>query len=74
MAKPFAGLKANGRPNILVTKCFRGVSFGIDSENMMYVLYRDFSRTRTLSRTHVAKTTGKAIPSPYAFGLVPAFV
>jgi hypothetical protein len=24
--------------------------------------------------SHVAKTTGKAIPSPYAFGLVPAFV
>ena len=23
-AKPFAGLKANGRPNILFTKCFRG--------------------------------------------------
>lgn len=51
-----------------------GVIFGFDNKNIMYVLYRDFSRTRTLSRAHVAKTTGKAIPSPYmAFGFAPAF-
>lgn len=35
---------------------------------------RDRVSTRKHSHTHVAKTTGKAIPSPYAFGLVPAFV
>ena len=28
----------------------------------------------TILLLHVAKSTGKAIPSPYAFGLVPAFV
>ena len=59
-----------------VQKCFAnilGVIFGFDNKNMMYVLYRDLPRTRTLSGNHVAKTTGKAIPSPYAFGLVPAF-
>ena len=41
---------------------------------MMYVLYRETLMTRKTSGIHVAKTTGKAIPSPYAFGLVPAFV
>lgn len=50
-----------------------GVFYGFDNKNMLYVLCRDHLRTRALSGNHVAKTTGKAIPSPYAFGLVPAF-
>ncbi len=51
-----------------------GVYFGFDNKNVLHMLCRDFSRTRTLSRTHVAKTTGKAIASPY-FGraFAPAF-
>ncbi len=50
-----------------------GVIFGFDNKTVPYVLYRDFSRTRTLWRDHVANSTGKAIPSPYVQGLVPAF-
>lgn len=51
-----------------------GVYFGFDNKNVSSMLYRDFSRTRTLSRNHVAKTTGKAIPSPFwAKGFAPAF-
>ena len=52
-----------------------GVIFGFDDKTNDYVPYRDSLRTRTLSGNHVAKTTGKAILSPYmAKGLVPAFV
>ena len=63
----------SSHPRSLSILCYMGVYFGIDNKNMMYVLYRDCLSTRKHSGTHVAKTTGKAIPSPYAFGLVPAF-
>lgn len=47
--------------------------FGFDIKTHMHVPCRDCSRSRTLSDTHVAAKTAKAIPSPYVNGLVPAF-